>query len=452
AASTCQLWRACADGDVVWSYWYQRRFSEKAPPQLPPPPPPATALCVAATAGESVTWTWAPFRGHEMVQAAAALHDDDEARHEPLPRSAFGSSASTAYNDRSGKNSGGLLLVRNDSSRGTSHHGGSGGAHEDDYDGSYDRGHLRGYGGGHEHDGGSDGDEESFGRVRALFRERWEAPHIGDTVEVNWEGRFRLEGHNLMRGLSWWGAQVEGTTPSGLYRITYADWASRWDEAVPRARLRWPLDPSDVLIVPPPSPRCKACLGCGQQDSSGCDASSSGGGGALRGRRSRSGSSGTGNESGSDTSSTSDSSGGRALRRGGGGRGGNGPCRCCCVGPSVSIGGGLNLGDSVEVWCIGAHVKGAWLVATVRRMRRDRLGLGDVSVAEKKLVWVDACRCRKILPSAGMLSRRERPRGCQSAALAKAWHSYAQPVMSLAGAAAAGAAAAAAAAASPNAA
>lgn len=82
-------------------------------------------------------------------------------------------------------------------------------------------------------------------RLRALtmwelFRGRLESPHVGDSVEVAWRGKFRLEAQDVYQGLAWWIATV--VERGARYKIHYPGWESRWDEWVDRRRLRWGSD------------------------------------------------------------------------------------------------------------------------------------------------------------------------------------------------------------------
>ena len=63
----------------------------------------------------------------------------------------------------------------------------------------------------------------------------------GDSVEVAWRGKFRLEGRDIYQGLAWWVAKVV-ETKAPRYKIQYPGWEPRWDEWVDRRRLRWGMD------------------------------------------------------------------------------------------------------------------------------------------------------------------------------------------------------------------
>lgn len=79
-----------------------------------------------------------------------------------------------------------------------------------------------------------------LGFAMQSFRMRLNDPQIGDKVEVAWRGKFRLETQDVYQGLAWWVAEVVDKHPSqGRYKIRYPGWESRWDEWVPRVRLRW---------------------------------------------------------------------------------------------------------------------------------------------------------------------------------------------------------------------
>ena len=63
----------------------------------------------------------------------------------------------------------------------------------------------------------------------------------GDSVEVAWRGKFRLEAQDIYQGLAWWVAKVV-ETKAPRYKIQYPGWEPRWDEWVDRRRLRWGMD------------------------------------------------------------------------------------------------------------------------------------------------------------------------------------------------------------------
>mmetsp|Transcript_16116 Transcript_16116/g.14570 ORF Transcript_16116/g.14570 Transcript_16116/m.14570 type:complete len:383 (-) Transcript_16116:200-1348(-) len=76
-----------------------------------------------------------------------------------------------------------------------------------------------------------------------MYRRRVEDPQVGDRVEVSWNGKFRLESIDVYHGLAWWVAVVvDKHTSQSKYKIHYPGWDSRWDEWVPRSRLRWTVD------------------------------------------------------------------------------------------------------------------------------------------------------------------------------------------------------------------
>lgn len=75
---------------------------------------------------------------------------------------------------------------------------------------------------------------------KAAFQDRLAYPHLGDKVEVSWKGKFRLETQDVYQGLAWWLAEiVDKHRSQDRYKIHYPGWESRWDEWVPRSRLRW---------------------------------------------------------------------------------------------------------------------------------------------------------------------------------------------------------------------
>lgn len=83
-------------------------------------------------------------------------------------------------------------------------------------------------------------DEIFHPQIMVTFKERMESPLIGDHVEIMWSGKFRLAESVEYHGVSWWPAVVVGKdTELERFRVHYAGWESRWDEWVPRERLRW---------------------------------------------------------------------------------------------------------------------------------------------------------------------------------------------------------------------
>lgn len=88
------------------------------------------------------------------------------------------------------------------------------------------------------------------GTYLQAFKSRLEDPHIGDKVEVAWRGKFRLEASDVYQGLAWWVAEVvDKQTNEGRYKIKYPGWDDRWDEWVPRSRLRWAVDKNTVVQI-----------------------------------------------------------------------------------------------------------------------------------------------------------------------------------------------------------
>ena len=82
------------------------------------------------------------------------------------------------------------------------------------------------------------------------FKQRLADPQIGDHVEVAWRGKFRLESADVYHGLAWWVAEVvDKHTSQAKYKIRYPGWESRWDEWVPRNRLRWAVDFNTVTKI-----------------------------------------------------------------------------------------------------------------------------------------------------------------------------------------------------------
>ncbi len=82
---------------------------------------------------------------------------------------------------------------------------------------------------------------------KEMYRTRLVDPELGDKVEVAWRGKFRLEARDVYQGLAWWVAEVvDKHTSQGKYKIHYPGWESRWDEWVPRTRLRWAVEANTI--------------------------------------------------------------------------------------------------------------------------------------------------------------------------------------------------------------
>ena len=75
------------------------------------------------------------------------------------------------------------------------------------------------------------------------YSHRLQHPFLNDAVEIAWRGKFRLEGLDVYRGLAWWRAKiVDRHVAQDKYKVHYDGWDSRWDEWVPRSRVRWPFN------------------------------------------------------------------------------------------------------------------------------------------------------------------------------------------------------------------
>eukprot|EP01033_Poteriospumella_lacustris_P008872 gene8872-6384_t len=100
-----------------------------------------------------------------------------------------------------------------------------------------------------------------------VYYQRLIDPEVGDFVEVAWKGKFRLETHDVYQGLAWWAAVIvdknhhhHGQPSSAtaalsnpahetMYKIHYPGWETRWDEWVPRSRLRWVASANDEDVL-----------------------------------------------------------------------------------------------------------------------------------------------------------------------------------------------------------
>lgn len=130
--------------------------------------------------------------------------------------------------------------------------------------------------------------------LKESYHQRIRDPTCGDRVEVAWQGRFRLEGLEVYRGLAWWAAEVAekrdddlcddddyessesprgravrrhhppverggsspaaeytGESASKRYKVHYLNWDSRWDEWVSRDQLRWPVQEGKTCAITP---------------------------------------------------------------------------------------------------------------------------------------------------------------------------------------------------------
>lgn len=83
-----------------------------------------------------------------------------------------------------------------------------------------------------------------------LYRQRLNDPVIGDKVEVAWRGKFRLETQDVYQGLAWWCAEIVDKHRS-KFKIHYPGWESRWDEWVPKTRLRWSVRANSIEQIYP---------------------------------------------------------------------------------------------------------------------------------------------------------------------------------------------------------
>ena len=119
--------------------------------------------------------------------------------------------------------------------------------------------------------------------LKLQYRSRLEDPFAGDKVQVCWRGKFRLESADLYHGLAWWHAEiVDKDTANKRYKIRfpgamrfslfidhfsnvilqYTGWDSdRWDEWVPREKIRFPTTENSVEKIKVGDPIEIFCLG-----------------------------------------------------------------------------------------------------------------------------------------------------------------------------------------------
>lgn len=90
--------------------------------------------------------------------------------------------------------------------------------------------------------------EDKMIDMRTAFKVRLDDPQIGDTIEVSWRGKFRLETEDVYQGLAWWVALVVDKHEK-RYKIRYPGWEARWDEWVPRQRLRWKVTDNTIVKI-----------------------------------------------------------------------------------------------------------------------------------------------------------------------------------------------------------
>ncbi|CAM9144985.1 unnamed protein product, partial [Chrysoparadoxa australica] len=91
------------------------------------------------------------------------------------------------------------------------------------------------------------------GGWKQAYKARLIDPLLGDSVQVAWNGKFRLDPLHVFCGSSWWQAKIVGKEPTLGYRVHYQCWNHHWDEWVQPSRIRWPLrslnvwEPSQML-------------------------------------------------------------------------------------------------------------------------------------------------------------------------------------------------------------
>lgn len=67
------------------------------------------------------------------------------------------------------------------------------------------------------------------------------------------------------------------------------------------------------------------------------------------------------------------------------------------------------VGDSVEMWCEGVHVPGAWLEAVVHSVKDGRLNLGEMLTTGHFWVRADSVRVVKSATAEGTHYKRDMP-------------------------------------------
>jgi len=76
--------------------------------------------------------------------------------------------------------------------------------------------------------------------LKESYHQRIRDPSTGDRVEVAWQGRFRLEGLEVYRGLAWWAAEVAEKRPNDI--------ASNEEDMIPPEQF--PPQHIDNQVVP----------------------------------------------------------------------------------------------------------------------------------------------------------------------------------------------------------
>lgn len=80
-----------------------------------------------------------------------------------------------------------------------------------------------------------------------LYHFRLLDPEIGDHIEVLWKGNFRLESTDTYQGSAWWIAEiVDKHSSHSKYKVHYPGWDSKWDEWIPKSRLRRKVDGNNI--------------------------------------------------------------------------------------------------------------------------------------------------------------------------------------------------------------
>ena len=79
--------------------------------------------------------------------------------------------------------------------------------------------------------------------IKRLYQMRFIDPIVGDKIQAAWNGKFRLNAMEMLRGHAYWPAEIIEKDPRQGYKIRYTGWdADRWDQWVQRDTIRWPVD------------------------------------------------------------------------------------------------------------------------------------------------------------------------------------------------------------------
>ena len=86
--------------------------------------------------------------------------------------------------------------------------------------------------------------------IKRLYHMRFADPVVGDKIQAAWNGKFRLNAMEMLRGQAYWPAEIIAKDAHQGYKIRYTGWdADRWDQWVQRDNIRWPVDFNHVESI-----------------------------------------------------------------------------------------------------------------------------------------------------------------------------------------------------------